>query len=291
MENGHHRGEARGAMEKGATHRGERAQSAQAQSPGEEGLRNERTGQGTGQEGMKPREQGKAAQRTGEHAQQAQTENMNGEHRAGEENGAHSQGVQVNHERGAAAAQKTGQANQPGETEKGKNERTGQAPGNAAETEKGKTAAEGQTPANEHRAGEAQTGRNEMQNNRQGEEQHAQATGEQRHVSPQNAHVEGNAHLSNERASRIADTLLATATPQNVNVNVAVGTALPGDVRLMPLPPTVVDLVPECRDYDYVVVNGEIVIVQPSTRHVVEVINTGGGEQAMAATHVNPCGP
>jgi hypothetical protein len=84
---------------------------------------------------------------------------------------------------------------------------------------------------------------------------------------------------------------LAAATPQNVNVNVEVGAALPGDIRLMPLPPTVVDLVPEYRDYDYVVVNDEIVIVQPSTRHVVEVINTGGGEQAMAATHVNPCGP
>ena len=112
----------------------------------------------------------------------------------------------------------------------------------------------------------------------------------------ENVHVEGNAHLSNERASRIADTLLATATPQNVNVNVAVGAALPADVRLMPLPPTVVDLVPEYRDYDYLVVNDEIVIVQPSTRHVVEVINTGGGvamnggEQAMAGTRVNPCG-
>ncbi len=74
-----------------------------------------------------------------------------------------------------------------------------------------------------------------------------------------------------------------------------IGAPLPGDVELMPLPPTIVDLVPEYRDYDYVVVNDEIVIVQPSTRQVVEVINTCGGEamnvggpQAMAGTRLNP---
>jgi hypothetical protein len=66
----------------------------------------------------------------------------------------------------------------------------------------------------------------------------------------------------------------------------------------MPLPTNIVELVPEFRGYDYVVANDEIVIVQPSTRKVVEVINTGGatalgagGAQAMAGTRVNPCGP
>ena len=90
---------------------------------------------------------------------------------------------------------------------------------------------------------------------------------------------------------------MATATPQNVNVNVHIGAPLPGDVELMPLPTTIVDLVPEYRDYDYVAMDGEIVIVQPTTRQVVEVINTGGGEamneggaQSMAGTRLNPCG-
>jgi len=40
-----------------------------------------------------------------------------------------------------------------------------------------------------------------------------------------------------------------------------------------------------------VVDNGEIVIVEPSTRHVVEVIGGGGGTHAMATTRVNPCSP
>ena len=304
-------------MEKGQIHRGEAtgrgAQSAQAQSPAEERQRSERMGQEKmGQEpGKATGEQGKAAQgaqRTGEQpANQAQTEKMKGEQRAGQENRTN-QGAQMNRENGAAANQQPGQANQPRMTEKGKAaERTGQKPGTAsqkrgaaeatgtaAETQKGKPA-EGQAPANENRAGQAQTGGAEMRNNRQGEGQNApngQNARAETHVNPQNVHVEGNTHLSNDRAARVADTLLATATPQNVNVNVRVGEPLPGDVRLLPLPPTIVDLVPEYRDYDYVVVNDEIVIVQPSTRHVVEVINTGGGEEhAMAATHVNPCGP
>jgi Protein of unknown function (DUF1236) len=142
-----------------------------------------------------------------------------------------------------------------------------------------------------------------MQNNREGAGQNAQngqnsqSARRETHVNPQNVRAEGNANLTKDNAARVADTLMATARPQNVNVDVHVGASLPRDVDLMPLPPTIVDLVPEYRGYDYVVVNDEIVIVQPSTRDVVEVINTGGGmamneggAQAMAGTRLNPCG-
>jgi hypothetical protein len=52
---------------------------------------------------------------------------------------------------------------------------------------------------------------------------------------------------------------MATSTSRSVNANVHVGAPLPGDVEPMPLPPTIVDRVPEYRDYDYVLVNDEIV--------------------------------
>lgn len=217
MQNGeNHR--AAGAMEKGAIQRGERARSAQAQSPGEERLNQGKDQQKMGEQPGKG-EQGEAAQ--GPNANQPQREKI-----------------------------KTGQANQPAEAQKG--------------------ATRGQAPANENRAGQAQTGAAQMEN----KQQNAQAAG-QRHVNAQNVRAEGNAHLTKERAARVADTLLATATTQNVNANLAVGEAVPGDARLLPLPPTIVSLVPEYRDYDYVVVNDEIAIVQPSTRHVVEIINPG----------------
>ena len=78
---------------------------------------------------------------------------------------------------------------------------------------------------------------------------------------------------------------------QHDNININVGVDVPGDIDVRPLPPDVVELVPEYRDYDYVVVNDEIAIVQPSTRQVVEVISEGGGAQAMNGTRLNPCGP
>ena len=97
------------------------------------------------------------------------------------------------------------------------------------------------------------------------------------HVDPKKIRAEGAAELTKDRAARIADALMATATPQKVSVDVHVGAPLPGEVDLMPLPTTIVDLVPEYRDYAYVVVNDQIVFVKPSTRQVVEVINMGGG--------------
>ncbi len=304
---------------------GQRAQSAQALSPGEERQRNERATQektglqkageqpgkaaseeskpapgaepgkaasaeGKAAQGVEP---GKAASEEGkstqaeERAKQAQTEKMSGEKRAGEENKAKAQGAQNNPENQPA--------NRAAETEKSKAERTNQATGNEGPTkENGKAAAAQQTPANG--ASQAETNRPGAQNERQAEGQNPRGA---QHVDPQKVRVEGNAHLSNDKAAQIADNLIGNARPQNINVNVRVGAALPGDVELAPLPPAIVSLVPEYRDYDYVVANDEIVIVQPSTRNVVEVIDTGGGvamnesgPQAMAGgTRLNPCGP
>ena len=118
-----------------------------------------------------------------------------------------------------------------------------------------------------------------------GQDQAAPQTGEQvgtsaaPHVDPDKIRAEGSAEITKDRAARIAELLMATATPQMASLggNVHVGSPLPGEIDLMPLPKPIVDLVPEYRDYEYVVVNNEIVFVKPSTRQVVEVINTGGG--------------
>src|SRR5271166_1058109 len=189
-------------------------------------------------------------------------------------------GAQMNGETGKAAQgepgkkveKRTGEAAQ---TENGarREERMGQAPqpqkGAGNETQTG--------PAADHGAaqGQAQSGQNEK----------PPATGQASTSAPRhgggNVQAMGGAHISKENASRIADTLMATGSPQNVNINVSVGDLLPGEVDPRPLPPAVVELVPEYRGYDYVVVNEEIFIIQPSTRRVVEIIREGGPTQAM----------
>jgi len=94
--------------------------------------------------------------------------------------------------------------------------------------------------------------------------------------------VTGSLNIGREKAARVTDTLLRSGerSEVDVNVNVTVGMALPERIRPRPLPSTIVEIVPEYRGYDYVVVRDEIVIVEPSTRKVVEVIHHRGGQQA-----------
>ena len=148
--------------------------------------------------------------------------------------------------------------------------------GQPAQTERGMqgSAAERGAAAQQKREGAGQTATSP---NRQGMTHEGQ-TSTTAGTGAATVAWEGNAHLSNEQASRIADTLRTTAPPAqtSVNLNVNVDEPLPGNVELMPLPASIVSIVPEYRGYDYVVVRDEIVIVQPSTRKVVEVIHRGG---------------
>jgi len=58
----------------------------------------------------------------------------------------------------------------------------------------------------------------------------------------------------------------------NVNFNVSVGTAVPASVRFHPLPPRIVEIYPEWRGYEFVLVRGKYVIIRPQTREIVYII-------------------
>ncbi|MET0258360.1 MAG: DUF1236 domain-containing protein, partial [Methylobacterium sp.] len=58
----------------------------------------------------------------------------------------------------------------------------------------------------------------------------------------------------------------------NVNFNVRVGTAIPRSVRLNPLPASIFALVPAYRGFDYVLVGDDIVIIDPDTYEIIDVI-------------------
>jgi hypothetical protein len=69
---------------------------------------------------------------------------------------------------------------------------------------------------------------------------------------------------------------------------VSVGAPLPGNVDVQPLPTVVVNLVPEYRGFDYVVANNDVVIVEPATRKVVEVISQDEGPAPAGAKSSQP---
>ena len=69
---------------------------------------------------------------------------------------------------------------------------------------------------------------------------------------------------------------------RNVNFSVSVGTVVPRTVTLRPLPTTVVEIVPQYRGYDFFVVREDIVIVEPRTHEIVDVIERSGPSHARA---------
>jgi hypothetical protein len=62
----------------------------------------------------------------------------------------------------------------------------------------------------------------------------------------------------------------------NVNFDIRVGARVPRTLTLYELPPDVISIVPEYRGYRYVVVEDEIVIVNPRTYAIVAVVDSGG---------------
>ncbi|WP_342362482.1 DUF1236 domain-containing protein [Terrarubrum flagellatum] len=89
--------------------------------------------------------------------------------------------------------------------------------------------------------------------------------------------VQGQLNVAPDRAARIHDTLIRSGERTNVRVDVNIGRSLPQTVRVRPLPPDLISFSPELRGYDYTVVEDDIVIVEPRSKRVVEVISPGGG--------------
>ena len=73
------------------------------------------------------------------------------------------------------------------------------------------------------------------------------------------------------------------ATSQNLNVQVNVGTRLPPGVRARRLPPDIVRIMPQYRDYEYTVIDNRVAIIDPRRREVVDVLDDEPGYGRAAA--------
>jgi hypothetical protein len=61
-----------------------------------------------------------------------------------------------------------------------------------------------------------------------------------------------------------------TAPP---NFHAAIGAVVPSSVELQALPKTIVDLIPELKDYEYAMVTNQVLLVDPKSKQVIEIIN------------------
>lgn len=91
--------------------------------------------------------------------------------------------------------------------------------------------------------------------------------------------------LSEGDRSKVFSTLKSDrrTSNQRIDIEVNVGTRLPPRVHPRPLPRTVVEVLPQYRGYEFVMVRDEIAIVRPGTREVVDVIHEPGSSSSFAA--------
>ncbi|MGY4154237.1 hypothetical protein ACVINW_000079 [Bradyrhizobium sp. USDA 4461] len=99
-----------------------------------------------------------------------------------------------------------------------------------------------------------------------------------------NTNVNAAANINDQQRTRISTSIshLNVQPLTSVNFSLSVGTVVPRDVHLQPLPADVVEIVPQYRGYDFVLVKDEIVIVEPSTYKIVTVLPYSGRSTASA---------
>jgi type IV secretory pathway VirB10-like protein len=85
----------------------------------------------------------------------------------------------------------------------------------------------------------------------------------------------GSANLTTEQRSKISTNIRKTNVKRetNVNFNISVGTVIPRTVTLHALPATVIEVYPQWRGYRFVLVEDEIVIIEPGSYRIVAVID------------------
>ena len=83
----------------------------------------------------------------------------------------------------------------------------------------------------------------------------------------------GSAKLSTEQRTKITTIFKQhKVEPTKLNVSVSVGTRIPASVHLYPIPVQVVEVYPEWRGFNYILVGAQIIVVDPRTHEIVAIL-------------------
>ncbi|HWV54573.1 DUF1236 domain-containing protein [Pseudorhodoplanes sp.] len=115
--------------------------------------------------------------------------------------------------------------------------------------------------------------RDQVRDNDRGQDRDAARTNERRAAQP-----------TEQQRTRISTSIqkVNVQPVRNVNFSLSVGTVLPASVRFYPVTPAIVEVYPQYRGYQFVLVEDDIVIVEPRSRKIVTVIDEGGSGRAAA---------
>ncbi|MGX1322820.1 hypothetical protein AB7M17_006273 [Bradyrhizobium sp. USDA 377] len=90
-----------------------------------------------------------------------------------------------------------------------------------------------------------------------------------------NTQVNQQAQVTSERQVRLSETVSRARLAQperNLNISIRVGETIPSRVRLYRLPPEIVAIEPQYRDYEYFATADDVVIVEPRTHRIVSQV-------------------
>jgi hypothetical protein len=250
---------------------------AMAQNPGAKGAQS--------QNAPSPQnsEQGKAGQDAPK-ANRAEPRSESRDKAAGQRE-EHQRGAAQQNERGGAQNDRNerreqGQRQEPQRTP---SQREGQAiEKSQAQDKENKTGQSQQTPRDADR-GQAQSQPNPTGADRERMNQQGQRTPTSSEQPSQEARQsEGTVNLSAEQRTRIRTTVFAgnnVPRVNNVNFSIRVGTVVPTSIRIVEVPPTLIEIYPQWRGHSYFVVRDEIIIVDSGHR-IVSVVPVGTGDAA-----------
>jgi Protein of unknown function (DUF1236) len=181
------------------------------------------------------------------------------------------------------------------------NERTGAATNQNErnQTQPPRNAAEQQQPAqqNNRPATATDTNRTAPTNNAQtAPATSGTQTNQANQTTQTNTQANQQTQVTSEKQVRISETVSRArlAEPErNLNISIRVGETIPSRVRLHRLPPEIVSIEPEYRDYEYFATGDDVVIVEPRTHRIVSQVPrdpsraraqmSGGTSSGMAA--------
>ncbi|NOJ45809.1 DUF1236 domain-containing protein [Bradyrhizobium archetypum] len=170
-------------------------------------------------------------------------------------------------------SQQPSQAQQPGASSQPSQAQTNTAPPASNQS----TSTQQSTgPANTTNSGSAQPSANTA----------AQPSNTQTNTAQSRTNVNVSANLTESQRTRVSTSIsrLNVKPVTNVNFSLSVGTVVPRDVHFEPLPAEVVEVMPQYRGYNFILVREDIVIVDPATYKIVDVLPRGGQSTAAAPT-------
>ena len=99
------------------------------------------------------------------------------------------------------------------------------------------------------------------------------ATEQNRTTTTGQGAASGSAKLSTEQRTKITTIFKQhKVEPTKLSVSVSVGTRIPTSVHLYPIPVQVVEVYPEWRGFNYILVGDQIIVVNPRTHEIVAIL-------------------